>query len=656
MKNFNLDEKSFIENIVKFKIFDKNCEKEIKKKPLFFMKIELSLLDYMIIRDLTEIGECRSDMNIVYILVVMFAAIKEGSLCIDIDQNRFINYISESMKKEGKTFLTDFLSNLKKGNYQKLISIKKSDEISALPLIFDQSKNRKLLYFHKYYVYEKLLEKHMESVLTDDRKLKAEVDIDSLIKEIYQSDFLIRIGDKKKPLIKDDIQIKAIKLAVESSFGIISGGPGTGKTSLMVNILRCLVRSGCNSSAIMLGAPTGRAAQRITDAVSDNILSIKKPSKEDLSLLNLTGNTLHKLLKYNSFNNNFLYNSSNPLPSEVIIVDEVSMVDLFMMEKLLCAIDIKKTKIIFIGDKDQLPSVDAGAVFKEMMPTDIYGKFADKLVVLKTVYRSGKNLLQLAKSINRGIFPESDNLSFEAALNKSTDKWAFVPKGDKDKLKKDIKLWVDHKYLTDGKNSKKSYKDLITEAEKIDLNELVDVGFKLKLLDAIFNIIKTARILSVVKNGAFGCRGINYFIVKQMLKVLDKEAGKDDIFSGNVILITKNDYAKELFNGDVGVIIKDRDRNYKAYFPKAGKYTGFYMNTLVSWETAFAMTIHKSQGSEFDNVLLILPEDEDHRLLTREIVYTAVTRAKKSVIIYGTENGIKTALSRKINRDSGLNW
>ncbi len=655
MKNFYLDEKSFIETIVKFKIFDKNCETEIKKRPLFFMEAELSLLEYMIIRDIVELGKCKGDINFVYILIMMFAAIKNGSLCIDIDQYRFVKRLSESTKSEVRKNLADFLSNLEKGNYQKVICIKKDDKVSALPLVFDQSKNRKLLYFHKYYVYEKLLKKRMESVLVNNRTFKKE-GIDYLIKEIYQPDSLIRIGDKKKPLIKDDIQIKAIKLVLESSFGIISGGPGTGKTSLMVNILRCLVRSGYGFSAIMLGAPTGRAAQRITDAVSDNILSIKKPSKEDLSLLNLKGNTLHKLLKYNSFSNNFLYNSSNPLPAEVIIIDEVSMVDLFMMEKLLGAIDTRKTKVIFMGDKDQLPSVDAGAVFKEMVPTNISGKFADKIVVLKTVYRSGESLFKFAKSINRGVFPEFNSAVFEEALNSDIDKWAFVSGGDKDKLKKHIRLWVENKYLYNEKRSRKNYKDLIKEAENIDSNKLADSRFMEKLLEKIFSFIKGARILSIVKNGVFGCRGINYFITKHISEVLDKDSIEDNVFSGNIIIITKNDYAKELFNGDIGVIIKDKGKNYKAYFPKAGKYRGFYMNTLLSWETAFAMTVHKSQGSEFDNVLLILPEDEEHRLLTREIVYTAVTRAKKSVIIYGTKTGIKTALSRKTDRDSGLNW
>jgi exodeoxyribonuclease V alpha subunit len=128
------------------------------------------------------------------------------------------------------------------------------------------------------------------------------------------------------------------------------------------------------------------------------------------------------------------------------------------------------------------------------------------------------------------------------------------------------------------------------------------------------------------------------------------------IFSGALIMVTRNDYGKDIYNGDVGVVIRNTDGGFRAHFQHGGEYHDFAVGQLPNWEMAFALTVHKSQGSEFDDVLLVLPEDPEHRLLTREILYTGVTRARKRVIIYGQRQAIKTAVSRKIARQSGLVW
>jgi exodeoxyribonuclease V alpha subunit len=129
-----------------------------------------------------------------------------------------------------------------------------------------------------------------------------------------------------------------------------------------------------------------------------------------------------------------------------------------------------------------------------------------------------------------------------------------------------------------------------------------------------------------------------------------------DGFSGALVIITRNDYSKDLFNGDVGVIIGQSPDAFRAFFHRSGSYISIPVNLLPSWEFAFAMTVHKSQGSEFDDVLLVLPDDENHRLLTREIVYTGITRAKKRVLLYGSRQALNTALQRKIQRQSGFMW
>ncbi|MBU4463287.1 MAG: ATP-binding domain-containing protein [Proteobacteria bacterium] len=160
-----------------------------------------------------------------------------------------------------------------------------------------------------------------------------------------------------------------------------------------------------------------------------------------------------------------------------------------------------------------------------------------------------------------------------------------------------------------------------------------------------------------MRKGLYGCSWINGIIAQYLSFELEPLTRmRNDIFSGAVIMITQNDYSKKLFNGDVGVIIKNVDGNYRVFFKRFGSYIFFDIDFLPKWEPGFAVTVHKSQGTEFDDVLLVLPDNENHRLLTREIIYTGITRAKKRVILYGIEPAFKSALQRKIERESGLTW
>ena len=155
----------------------------------------------------------------------------------------------------------------------------------------------------------------------------------------------------------------------------------------------------------------------------------------------------------------------------------------------------------------------------------------------------------------------------------------------------------------------------------------------------------------------YGCTVINTVIANQLRRVCDPLAERyGDGFAGAIVIIIRNDYSKALFNGDVGVILKDTQESYRAFFQRAGAHISFPVNLLPAWEYAFAVTVHKSQGSEYDDVLLVLPDDENHRLLSTEIVYTGITRAKKRVLLYGTQGALQTALQRKIRRKSGFMW
>ncbi|NQT11081.1 MAG: exodeoxyribonuclease V subunit alpha [Desulfobacteraceae bacterium] len=609
----------------------------------FFDDSELSALDFMTIRDLCELGGYQNDLPLSAVLTAMFSALQEGSLCLNIDKNSLSDKLQLFMEsKKAKQISAQFLSGFAENRYNNLIA-KNID--TYLPLIVYESKEKKLLYFQKFFFHETRLKHRLKVFLQAKESCKLS-------------------GKKEKEILrelveKDQDQVKALRLALGSQFAIISGGPGTGKTSVMVNILRCFVRAGIEPKQIILAAPTGRAAQRMTEAVHSQINSIKTPCPEDIELLNLSGSTLHRILQYKTRSHDFHYRDTNPLPASVVIIDEVSMVDVVMMERFLRAIDPAKTRLVLLGDKDQLPSVEAGAVFAEMIPDETKDNiFKDRLIVLKKVYRSGANLLHLAKQINQGKCPEYAPVSLNSALLLKEDSWAFVlPDDNINKWKKQLRLWVEHHYLGRINKDNKSYKELILEAVKLDADSLASSDDEQNILNQIFSGIEKARILTLLRKGVYGCSWINGIIAQYLSFELEPLTRmRNDIFSGAVIMITQNDYSKKLFNGDVGVIIKNVDGNYRVFFKRFGSYIFFDIDFLPKWEPGFAVTVHKSQGTEFDDVLLVLPDNESHRLLTREIIYTGITRAKKRVILYGIEPAFKIALQRKIERESGLTW
>ncbi|MBW1768717.1 MAG: AAA family ATPase [Deltaproteobacteria bacterium] len=475
----------------------------------------------------------------------MFGILQEGSLCLDLEEDRLCAGLMSFLEDEKAVKIArGFLSGLAKDKYGRLIT---RDGDEYLPLILSETEGRKLLYFQKFHMHENLLRFRMKSLLRAETSLKiSERAIEAFIDEIYSPQLSIRVSKDGTPIERDKHQVDAIRLSLGSQFSIISGGPGTGKTSLMVR-----------AEEIFLGAPTGRAAQRMTEAVQYNIKTIMEPSGSDEELLKLKAGTLHKILRYRRYNHDFYYRDTNPLPASVIILDEVSMVDFVMMERFLRAVDPSRTRLIFLGDKDQLPSVEAGAVFAEMIPDGNRAKtFKDRLMLLKKVYRTGTNLLELAKQINEGKSPEYSPVLFNSALQLKPDKWAFVRNEGMKAWQEHIRLWVEHHYQKPTHDDNRSFRDLISEAGNMDPGELLNSDSGQEILQQIFNRVEMARILSLVRNGIYGCTGINEQIAHSLGFGFERSAWTEKgYFTGAVIMITRNDYSKELFNGEVGVVI-----------------------------------------------------------------------------------------------------
>jgi exodeoxyribonuclease V alpha subunit len=645
-----------IDQLTAFDILGRDRQKILAPLLPLMRQMELSIIDYMTIRDLTQISGCQGDEALIAVLMTLFAALQEGSLCLELSHGQRVDFHPTDFNRQAAQLMQRFNDNLSKGKYDNLIS---TNGHAYLPLVLIQQGDTRLLYFEKYYHHEKRLNQHLEAFLNmTSSDPPDEVDTDAVIDTLFSDQRVIRVGPDHVPIARDPHQVEALRLALGSSFTVISGGPGSGKTSLVVNLLRCLARSGTAVSRIIIAAPTGRAAQRMTEAIRNSLTSIQQLSPEDTALIDLKGSTLHKVLGYIGHSHRFYYRDTNPLPASVVIIDEVSMVDVVMLDQFLGAIDPKQTKLILLGDQNQLPSVEAGAILADMSPEQSSStRFKKHFVTLQKIYRSGTNLLDLARQVNQGALPAFSPVGMGTALAQAVDQWAIVRTQSTGLWRQDLQQWMRHHYLEPVDGEKESYAALIAKAELLPAGRIVVTESGQILLRHLFNLAERARILTLLRVGPQGCLVINELIARQLAAVIDPAAAAAaEGFSGALILITRNDYSKNLFNGDVGILIKDADQNDQVYFQRAGSFTNYPLNLLPSWEYAFAITVHKSQGSEFDDILLVLPDDVQHRSLTRQVLYTGLTRARQRIIVYGSQDALQTALQRKIIRQSGLRW
>lgn len=436
-------------------------------------------------------------------------------------------------------------------------------------------------------------------------------------------------------------------------FCVISGGPGTGKTFTIAKILALLLE--LNKSRplrIALAAPTGKAAARMQEAIRTAREGLNCSEKIKAAIPG-EASTIHRLLKTIPNSPYFRYDAKNPLPADVVVIDEASMVDLALLSKLSDAVP-RDSRLILLGDKDQLASVEAGAVLGDICDTgnehgfsrqfrNTYQRITGETLVVKNEGQEEPgirdSIVQLRKSYRFG--PSSGIGAVSQAVKEGNSARALdLMKGA---VHEDIRWQALPR----------------PEALSASLKELVVRGFAEYLrednpLEAI-NVFGSFRILCALREGPFGVQGLN-LLVEQILRKEGLIRKEGPWYPGRPVMVTKNDYNLRLFNGDIGITLADPGGNYqlRVFFPSPdGGIRKFPPLRLPDHETVYAMTVHKSQGSEFNQVLHILP-DVSARVLTRELVYTAITRAKEKVEVWGREEVFHTAVSRRITRASGL--
>ncbi|OOZ35960.1 exodeoxyribonuclease V subunit alpha [Solemya velesiana gill symbiont] len=499
------------------------------------------------------------------------------------------------------------------------------------PLVMDE-KGR--LYLYRYWDYEQQL---ASDLLQRAAQTISGIDEDRLTKSLQG--LFPKTGE-----VATDWQKVAAAVAALKGLSVISGGPGTGKTTTVVRILALLVEQYETPPAIALAAPTGKAAARLQGSI--------RSTKQRLDLGPATRDaipehavTLHRLLGGGHNAVSFRHNRGNPLPLDVLILDEASMVDLALMSKLLQALP-EKARLILLGDRNQLASVEAGAVLgdicgnwrgfspgfrKELeqliceslgdMGQDA-GPLSDSIVELKHSYRFGSEsgIGRLAEAVNQGDAEQVIQLL-------SSDAYGDI-------------LWhaEDESPIEAAATSYQVYLEVVGDGAGVE---------------QVFDAFDRFRVLCATRQGALGVEEMNVAISSE----LDRRGlirADHTWYPGRPVLITRNDYNLHLYNGDIGITMQLPDGSLRVCFRSVDETVRhFSPSRLPQHETVFAMTVHKSQGSEFERVLLVLPR-ADSPILTRELIYTGLTRAINTFEINALQSFIKVAVQRRLSRISGL--
>lgn len=484
----------------------------------------------------------------------------------------------------------------------------------------------------------------------DEKRGADPADVDAALADVIARPAGVSLSDE---------QTAAIKGACTGHLAIISGGPGTGKTAIAAAIVRVLARLGIAPDAIALAAPTGKAAQRMATSLNAQLGAIDAPAAADTAL---TANppkprTLHRLLGYMPDSGRFRYRDGRPLSKEAILVDEASMVDAELMDALLRALP-DTARLIFLGDADQLPSVDAGAVFRDLAQA---ARGSGIAFHLERSYRmresdpEGRQILSAAAHIQRG--EAEPILTGKAAVRcaPAALAWSGIElaqatgSDDAPQTARAVidRFYADHiasddlralsrrTFLADGNQvCPDDAAVLATHIERTSRSQILAATRRLP-----GGAIEISRHLRALHRADVGLRP------------------RAPLCPGEPILITRNDHDRDLLNGDCGVcatVVFDRRKVPCAILVKGDRVLAYPIESLADHvESAFAITIHKSQGSEYDHVAVMLPPT-DVPLCTRELLYTAITRARKSAALVGPEAVIRAAIERRAERFSGV--
>ncbi len=526
----------------------------------------------------------------------------EGHLCLDLDAPpEWIDWPAEMDLEEDERRAT--FAWLKDGRARlelaasRLTSVE--PEKTARPIAL--AGNR--VYWHRYWSYEYSIARRLTELALNAHSPPG-------------PDFSSRFARLFPDADPEDKQALAARRSFESALLIVSGGPGSGKTATVARIL-ALHRAERPELRAALAAPTGKAAARLKDSIASAFAKLPQDVISDLVPPEVA--TLHRLLEPLAYTSEFRRNARNPLNIDLLIIDEASMIDLPLLARTLDALP-RRASLIVLGDRDQLASVEAGAAFAEIAAS---AALRDSITTFTRNYRFGEKsgIAALARAIRAGDAQDALRI------------------------------------INDGENADLERLPLDDRALKRCILEGYRAFAGATTPQSALEKFEEFRLLAALRAGRYGIDALNQLTVRVLIQagLAPRTARVDRLFHGCPLLITQNDYNLGLFNGDIGITFVDAEGALQAWFHGDGPtdLRRFPVALLPPYEICYAMTVHKSQGSEFQTTLFVLP-DTDSEVLTRETVYTAITRARKRAIVFGEESVFERAVERKTMRMSGL--
>ncbi|UVM73278.1 exodeoxyribonuclease V subunit alpha [Pseudomonas alvandae] len=627
-------------------------------------------------------------------LVLLAAALTShqlghGHVCLDLfetlsEPDFALSLPPEGDVQTGATLLpSQILQALDPANWCKVLAssrlvalaVDMTEEAQQRPLVL----SGKRLYLRRYWAYERRIDEALRQRLAEQ---------DSTPDDLPAR--LAGLFGAASPTGPIDWQKLACALATRSAFSIVTGGPGTGKTTTVVRLLALLQAPAVEAGKplrIRLAAPTGKAAARLTESISQQVrtLDVSDGVRERIPC-DVT--TVHRLLGSRPGTRHFRHHRGNRLPLDVLVVDEASMIDLEMMANLLDALP-PHARLVLLGDKDQLASVEAGAVLGDLcrdaeegwyspqtlawlesvsgenlaasdLKQDLDGAhpLAQQVVMLRHSRRfgEGSGIGQLARSVNRQQ-PEKARKVLQGG--QYADLFFLGLKGEHDGVLE--RFLLDGQ--VDGPQGYRHYLNLLRQ-RRPDISRPLEDSCWTEWARDVLAAFDEFQLLCAVRKGPWGVEGLNQRITAALLKA--RLIDSDHLwYEGRPVLMTRNDYGLGLMNGDIGIALKLPERDgpdagrqvLRVAFPRNDGQGGVRFvlpSRLNDVETVYAMTVHKSQGSEFAHTALILP-DVLNPVLTKELVYTAVTRGKHWFSLIEPRAGVfEEAVRRKVKRLSGL--
>jgi len=563
--------------------------------------------------------------------------LRDGHVCLNL--NEYAGKFLQDDENQEKVLIFPELSNW--------VENLKNDQCVGSPgefkpLILDKH-NR--LYFHRYWQYEQDIVNLIRQRLNLISSISAK-------RENLQSKLRFYFPE----MVQHEVYWPAVA-AVASlyrKFLVITGSPGTGKTTTIAKILAFLNDISEKNRFTALCAPTGKAAQRLESSIR-NLKISSQWSEEIKNSIPNEATTIHRLLGSVRYSPYFQYNENNLLPYDLVVVDESSMVDLPLMAKLMNALSTN-AQLILLGDKDQLASVEAGAVLGNICYPHPLNEFSDSFEkVISDIYGKKANVNHKPPGIHDCIVELKQNYRFHEDSGLS-----IISQAIKDVNCEKIDAFLKVSDFSDVHfnplyRTKKMAADMLGLISEFYRDYLNAVNLNDRSPEDMLELFERYRVLCALRGGFWG--------VEQMNRLLEKSFADKGLinlnslyYAGRPVMVVQNDYQKKLFNGDIGIVLRDpSDENkLKVFFrDKDDGIRKLSPERLPRHETVWAMTVHKSQGSEFDRIALILT-DMDNPLLTRELIYTGITRARVYAGLWSDPKILIKAIKNPTTRHSGL--